>query len=429
MNIRVFPSELRGSISAPPSKSVMQRMVAGALLADGTSIVHNISQSDDCTAALQLAAQLGAEIEIGETSVKITGVGGKLHPRTKTLHVGESGLSARLFTAIAGLATPPLSIDGEKSLRGRPMDDLASVFEQLEGHLTTTNGSFPLHMQKGIRSGDASLNGSISSQFLTGLLFTLPNLSGNSSLFIQQLKSAPYVQLTLEILEDFGIHIDHDEGFQRFHIEGSQKFDPIETVVDGDWSGAAAIAVAGMLCASDSIGISGLDNQYTQADEAIRGALLFAGGALSGTEDGIQIARRPVRAFNLDLGESPDLFPVLAALAAHGKKPSRIQGIHRLYQKESNRAQAIQSEWEKFGIKVELDEASDSMVVHPRKEMMNEPMTIETYGDHRIAMATTILAMTGKNSVVIKDADCVAKSYPEFFDDLVMLGALLETAR
>jgi 3-phosphoshikimate 1-carboxyvinyltransferase len=216
----------------------------------------------------------------------------------------------------------------------------------------------------------------------------------------------------------------------QFHVDGGQQFKPIDTVIDGDWSGAAALAVAGMLCAEGSIAIHGLSNQYTQADEAIRGALLFAGGALSGIDDGIQVAKRPVRPFTVDLTDSPDLFPVLAALAAFGKKPSTLKGIHRLEHKESHRAQRIAEAWEKLGIQVELDETNDCMRVHPwAPERRSTQVRIDSSGDHRMVMALSILGMAGNGAMEISNAACVAKSYPEFFDDLDTLGAQIQLVR
>ena len=422
MIIRVSPSTLRGEVQAPPSKSVMQRLVAGALLAEGTSTLHNISQSDDCTAALLLAAQLGTEIELDEQSVRITGVGGKLQPRTTQLTPGESGLAARLFTPIAGLAHVPLEIIAEKSLDGRPMDSFEPLFDAFGGRLTTTAGTFPVHIYDPLLGGEAVLTDPISSQFTTGTLFAMPLMERDSSLSVNNATSTPYLDMTLDILTDFGIHF-YAEGHTYYACAAGQSYQPIETVVDGDWSGAAALAVAAMVAAEGSIAIHGLDNTYTQADEAIRGALLFAGGALSGIDGGIQVAKRPVRAFQIDLNESPDLFPVLAALAAFGKKPSTLKGISRLIHKESNRAAAIQSTWEALGIRVELDENADTMTVHPWGNYRPAKVTtLHPHGDHRMVMALSVLAIGGSSPIEIEGAECVAKSYPEFFDDLETLG-------
>lgn len=426
MIIRVSPSTLRGEVQAPPSKSIMQRLVAGALLAEGTSTLHNISQSDDCTASLMLAAQLGAEIELGDNSVAITGTGGVLSPRSSVLQPSESGLAARLFTPIAGLAMEPMEIRAERSLSGRPMHPYEGIFKALGGELTTTDGAFPVRVSKRLIGGEVQVDSPLSSQYITGLLFALPGLESPSTLSVSNPTSTPYIAMTLEVLADFGISVEAQSDFQRYRIPAEQKFQAIETVVDGDWSGAAALAVAAMVAAESSVAIHGLHNQYTQADEAIRGALLFAGGALSGIDGGIQVARRPVRAFDIDLTDAPDLFPALAALAAFGKKPSKLKGINRLIHKESNRAIAIQAAWEQLGIPVELDFDNDTMTVSPWLPKHRKcGLKIDPAGDHRMAMSLSILALGSDGFIEITNAECVAKSYPEFFDDLEALGANL----
>ncbi len=429
MNITIWPSQLAGAVHAPASKSVMQRLVAGALLSQGTSILHNLSQADDCTAALLMASQLGAEVELGENHVAIAGVNGRPKSREGVLTPMESGLGARLFASIAGLTSPAIEIIAEGSLRGRPMAEMIEAFNSLGGRLEGLNKTFPLVIEQSLKGGHVELDGATSSQFLTGLLMALPCAAADSTITVRNLVSKPYVILTLEILEDFGITIESNEELSHFIIPGGQQYQPIEAAIDGDWSGAAALAVAGMLCAEQSIKIEGLNSQYTQADEAIRGALLFAGGALSGTETGIQVAKRPVRAFSVDLTDAPDLFPVLCALASFAKKPSRLKGVHRLIHKESNRAEVLKSEWAKFGVTIECDESTATMTVHPGKEPQEANVVIQPHGDHRIAMAAALMGLRGSAPITIREAECVAKSYPEFFDDLEVLGAKLSMKR
>jgi 3-phosphoshikimate 1-carboxyvinyltransferase len=427
MILRIWPSGLVGSVNAPASKSVMQRLIAGALLAEGTTTLHNVSDADDCTAALHMAAQLGADIELGESSIRITGHGIPLKARSKTLEAGESGLAARLFTAIATCATDPIRIEATGTLSSRPMDALKAPIESLGGNFTSENGHCPVTVNGPLAGGQINLDGSISSQYLTGLLMTLPSAAQNSQITADNLVSKPYIEMTCAIMQDFGIQVEFNEAFDTFEIAGGQTYQGFETTVDGDWSATAYLLVAGMLAAETSIEIQGLNSLYPQADEAIRGALLFAGGALSGSDDGVQIAQRPVRAFNLDLTDSPDLFPPLAVLAAFGKKPSVLRGAHRLIHKESNRAQAIITEFQKMGISVELDEAADQLRIHPwNRSPKSSPIRISSHGDHRMAMAAAVLAVAGVGTIEIEDAECVAKSYPAFFDDLEVLGARIE---
>ncbi len=426
MILRVSPSTLSGTAFAPPSKSMMQRVVAGALLADGTSMIHRPGESDDCTSALAAAAALGAEIELGDDAIKIHGVGGQLAPRTTELNLGESGLGFRLFSSISALHQDLLTITGTGTLLTRPHTPLLSALNQLGATCTLeAEGCPPLVVNGPLQGGRLQLDGSLSSQFLTGLLFALPCAPQDSIIEMDELVSRPYVDLTLSILEDFGIEV-HQDGPGTFRIPGNQRFQPWEGVIDGDWSGAAALLVAGMLAAETSITVDGLNNEHPQADEAIRGALLFAGGAASGTDEGMQVARRPVRPFHVDLTDSPDLFPVLAALAAFSNKPSTMKGAHRLIHKESNRIAALQSLFSKAGIELKHNSDEDSLEVHPRKGKEKVLRArVNPQGDHRIAMAAALLGLAGA-PIEIEDAECVAKSYPSFFDDLESLGAQVD---
>ena len=432
MILRVSPSVLSGVVQAPPAKSVMQRLLAAALLADGETWIHNPSEADDCTAALGVVAGLGAEIELGETSMRVLGTGGHLKPRSAVLETGESGLGMRLFGAIAALSPAPLRLAPTGTMSGRPMQPLVDALVALgaDASWSAATDAPGLHIRSGLTGAHQAItvDGSISSQFLTGLLMALPVLPGpgETTLLVPALQSQPYVELTLEILEDFGIAIEVNEEMNRFVIPSGQTYrSGFETAVDGDWSGAAALLVAGMVAAEQEIEIEGLSGAYTQADEAIRGAILFAGGAMSGTDGGVKVARRPVRAFSVDLASSPDLFPSLAALAAFSKKPSTLRGIHRLRHKESDRAATLQSEFAKAGVRIDLDADQDTMTVHPPRNGQFTAARIDTNGDHRIAMAGALLGLGGA-PMEIDGAECVAKSYPAFFDDLETLGAQIE---
>lgn len=424
MILRVSPSRLSGEVQAPPSKSVMQRLLAASLLADGETWIHNPSESDDCTFGMATIAGLGAEIELGESAMRIRGTHGQIQPRQSTLELGESGLGMRLFGFLASLSPTPLHLHASGSLAQRPMETMVDMLNRMGANARwqSEGPEAGLHIIQNIQAPRTpiSIDGSVSSQFLTGLLMTLPMLRGTQpiALEVNQLKSRPYVEMTIEILEDFGIHMDVNPDFTRIEIPLNQRYKGgFETHVDGDWSGAAALLVAGMLAADEEITVDGLSGTYTQADEAIRGALLFAGGAMSGTEFGVKVARRPVRAFSIDLTDSPDLFPVLTALAAFGNKPSHMKGLHRLQHKESSRGVILQKELAKCGIDMALDTDRDELIVHPCQREKLKPARIDAHGDHRIAMAAALIGIAGA-PIEIQGAECVAKSYPAFFDDL-----------
>jgi len=420
MILRVSPSELSGSVPAPPSKSVTQRLLAAALLASGTSRIEGLSESDDCTAALAATAALGAEIELGEDAITVLGCAGKPRPRGASISCGESGLGLRLFTPVAALADVSVTLTAEGTLQARPMDAFAHCLPALGASIVLERGRPPITVQGPLRGGTCTLDGSLSSQFLSGLLTALPCAPGDSVVRVEGLVSRPYVELTLGVLRDFGLEIHADADLIDFRIPGGQIPHPISTAVDGDWSGAAFLCVAGMLAGTPHLEVTGLNNRYPQADEAIRGALLFAGGRTAATADGLRIEQRPVRPFTVDLTDAPDLFPPLAALAAFADGPSVLRGAGRLAHKESDRAATLASEFAKAGIAVARE--GDALVVTPRTAGPKVlPARLQSRGDHRIAMAAAVLGAAGA-PIEIEGAEAVAKSYPAFFDDLESVG-------
>jgi 3-phosphoshikimate 1-carboxyvinyltransferase len=388
-------------------------------MAKGSSMIRHIGDCDDVTALLGAVAALGAEVELGNQDVRITGFGGVPVPRSSLISLDESGLGIRMLAPIAGCGHAPVTLTGSGTLLERPLDALEQM-RGAEGVFTTAGGRPPIDIRGPLQPGDFLIDGAVSSQFVSGMLMALPTLNGDSQLTVANPVSLPYIELTLEVLQAFGMEVNAvSEGV--FFCRGGQTYSPQDIHIDGDWSAAAALLVAGMLAADPVLTVEGLDNRFTQADEAIRGALLFAGGAASGTDSGIQVAKRPVRAFDINLEHSPDLFPVLAALAAFADKPSRLRGARRLAYKETDRATAIVESWKRVGIDVTREE--DALVIHPRKGPEKVlPARIHARNDHRMAMAAALLGLEGA-PIEIEGAECVAKSYPAFFDDLEDLGA------
>lgn len=419
MILKVSPSTLSGSVQAPSSKSLSIRLIAASLLANTPSKLLNISECDDCTHALGLAAGLGAEIELGSNGVIITPTPlGIPCPREGELNAGESGLSIRLFTPIAALSGKELTVTAEGSLLKRPLTDLISCLKDLDLCVTENNSCAPLKINGCLNGGEINLDGGLSSQSLTGLLLSLPFADNDSTIRVKDLKSRPYVEMTLEVMRNIGLELVHEENedMDVFHIPANQFHYGINTTVDGDWSAGAVLLTLGALCGRPNLEVTGLRGKYTQSDSAIKGALLFAGYQLLGTDDGISISKKKPRGFSLDLTHSPDLFPPLAALATFSKKPCTLKGANRLISKESNRAEVILSEFSKAGVKVEVD--GDIMKITPSKV---KPCRINPHGDHRIVMAAAILGAAGA-PIEIENVECVAKSYPAFFDDLESIG-------
>ena len=353
---------------------------------------------DDTRAALQVAADLGAEVEAGTDGTTYT-VRGGLRPHAQAIHIGESGLAARLFTPIAAILRRPLAMM-EKPLR------------TLGAKVTSEGGYLPIRIEGPLHGGAVSVDGSLSSQFITGLLMALPLAERDTTLTVHNLKSRPYIDMTLSLLGTFGIDVKHNE-YRQFFIEGRQRYAPARYNVEGDWSGASCLLVAG--ATTGEVTVRNLNPVSLQADMAIVDALTRAGAQITTTTDSVTVRRSPLHAFEFDATHCPDLFPALAALAASCQGTSTLRGTRRLAHKESDRARTIADVLESMGINVDLS-TPDVMRVTGGEIRGAE---VSSHNDHRIAMAAAVAALRcGQGSVTIRGAEAVAKSYPEFWDDL-----------
>jgi 3-phosphoshikimate 1-carboxyvinyltransferase len=408
------PSIIKGTIKAPASKSMTQRAIAAALLADGQSIIHNPSYCDDSLAAMSIAVGLGARVEPQVNELKINGSAILKEPK---LNCGESGLAIRMFSPIAALYPAEIKMVGSNSLKKRPMFMIEEALNQLGVKCTSSGGFLPLTIEGPIVGGFCEIDGSVSSQLLTGLLMALPLATGNSEIRVNNLKSKPYIDMTIQILKSFGITVENLD-YNLFRIKGNQKYVPHSYIVEGDWSGAAFLLVAGAI--NGQLSVSGLRSDSMQSDKSIVNALEKAGAHIISGEDQIEITRSELKAFEFDATESPDLFPPLVALASYCEGKSTIKGVSRLIYKESDRAKALKEEFGKMEIKIEIDD--DLMYVIGGKP---QGARVESHDDHRIAMAIAITSLGASGKVSIRDSQCVAKSYPGFFDDLRHVGAIV----
>jgi 3-phosphoshikimate 1-carboxyvinyltransferase len=408
----VAPSHVSGSVKAPPSKSMTQRAIAAALLADGESVVMSPSFCDDSIAAMGIAKGLGAKVEISGNNIRITGTKGL---KENELNCGESGLAIRMFSPVAALYKEEIIITGSGSLKNRPMSMIGEALKQLGVEFTSKGGFLPLTIKGPLKGGYCEIDGSVSSQLLTGLLMALPVTDEDSEIRVNNLKSKPYIDLTLGILNDFGIKVRNDN-YESFLIPGSQKYLPGKYNVEGDWSGGAFLLVAGAV--NGDLRVSGLKPDSHQSDRAILVALKDAGANIKISENLIEISRSQLKAFEFDATESPDLFPPLVALASFCTGTTRIKGASRLRYKESDRASALIEEFARMNIPVKQD--GDFMTVTGGKV---KGARVSSHGDHRIAMATAVTALGATGQTFIEDSHCVTKSYPGFFDDLMKAGA------
>ena len=346
-------NRLQGRVTPPCSKSYAQRALAAALLASGRTTLRGIELCRDTRSAIEAIRTLGARVEIMDDNTLI--IDGGLKPTADSLNVGESGLAARLFTHIAALCDKHMLIEGEGTLRHRPMAMMAEPLRTLGVEVRDGGGRLPIEVHGPIKGGRVVVDGSISSQFITGLLIALPRAKSDTTIEVRDAVSTPDIDMTLETLERFGVEIMHNEGdYSEFYIEGNQILKPVDYTIESDWSAAAFIMVAAAI-AGEVTGRN-ISTLSRQADTLVCLALERAGASIIIEEGAITVAHRPLEAFTFDATNSPDLFPALAALAAAAEGESVIIGTDRLRHKESDRAETIRLEYEKLGIEVDISE-------------------------------------------------------------------------
>ena len=433
----------RAGLRMPASKSFAQRAILAAALAEGTSHLYGYTPCEDSEAALQAARSIGAGVDQDGTTLTITGIG----PVTQDLglpllNVGESGLLARLsipvLSAINGI---PFSLEGYGTLTRRPMNAAASImaaFGVLINNLDES-GSKEIHVPLNVRGrlipGNAEISGAGGSQLISGLLMALPLCAKDSDLHVSEPKSIPYMYITLDVLRHFGISTRSEmEGDAEmleaedwggctgisFKVRGGQSYRAADLDIESDWSAAAGFLVAGAIFGS--VEIEGLDMKSVQADIAIIDVLVEAGAQVSQLDDGtVCVKRAPLEAFSFDLNHAPDLFPVVALLAAFCAGESRIAGLGRLAVKESDRAAAILEMLQQMG--VEAFAEGDVLVVQGESRVgrilggrLLKGGAYTSRHDHRMAMALAVASLGADGPIEIDDTACVAKSFPEFFE-------------
>jgi len=424
MIVRIQPSQLSGTIHAAASKSSMQRACAAALLTEGQTTLINPGKSNDDLAAIDVIQKLGAVVETaanGDLVIKSAGI----HPKNNEVNCGESGLGIRMFTPIASLSDQPITLTGTGSLLTRPMDFFDEILPKLGVKVKSSNGKLPLQIQGPLKPANIEVDGSLSSQFLTGLLMAYGAAKAKDvTITVKDLKSKPYIDLTLQVMKHFGWEVEnrnHEEFyFPNFPISQFPN-SKISYTVEGDWSGAAFLLVAGAI--AGPITVKGLDVDSTQADKAVLQALSDCGCQLSIQPQQIEIGPLPLKAFHFDANDCPDLFPPLVALAAYCEGTTVIEGVNRLTHKESNRALTLQQEFAKLGIEIRLQD--DLMLIIGGTGV--KAAATHSRHDHRIAMACAVAALKANGEVAIEEAEAINKSYPDFYEHLQALGATVHS--
>jgi 3-phosphoshikimate 1-carboxyvinyltransferase len=416
--------------------------MACAALAAGNSVILNPSFCDDARAAMAVAEVLGARVQQHADRVEVAGMdvirrmagGGGTWKEALAASCGEAGLCLRMYSAIAALLPVPVELQAQGSLRGRPMD---MVVESLKafGVTCSAQGNLPpVRIHGPLRGGRGRVDGAKSSQFLTGLLIALACAEGDSVVEVTNLASKGYVDLTLDIMRHFGAGIHRDDELTRFSVTGNKGYQGREYFVEGDWSGAAFLLVAGATAGVQAgqpvtdpglrsgLRVEGLSARSSQPDRAILEALVLAGARLGLDHNAIIIEKSPLRGFTFDATDCPDLFPPLVALCLRCVGESRILGVSRLRDKESDRAEALITEFGKLGLVLKVD--GDELVIPGVDNLPGGALSggvVSSRGDHRIAMAAAVAGLCASGRVGIEGEDCVAKSYPAFYEDLASM--------
>ena len=393
-------------------KSYAQRALAASLLAEGTSRLHNIEFCDDTRSAIRCIEALGARVRrTGERTLEIDG---GLSPAGDRLYVGQSGLSTRLFTPIASLCDTPIGVVGEGPLLHRSFRTMIRTLRALGVRVHDRNDHLPLHIQGPIRGGEVQIEGLVSSQFITGLLLALPIAEEETTIHVPHVISTPYIDITIDTAERFGIEILHKD-YKEFYVAGGQRYRPAEFEIESDWSAAAFLLVAG--------GRRGRSDDPQPLGTLPTGRHSRYDCPRSGRRirhrRGRYDHRRTPSAASLLIRRDPmsGAFPGPGRPGRFSRGTSVIKGTSRLENKEGNRAESIREEYAKLGIEVDLDE-EDTMKIRGGRIRGGH---VHSHDDHRIAMSLAVAALNADTPVVIENPACVAKSFPDFFERLESL--------
>lgn len=404
MDIRITPSLLKGSVSVPSSKSITHRMLICAGLADGVSVISGVSFSKDIYATISAMQSMGADYSINGDEITVKGIGSE-PSGSATVDCCESGSTLRFLIPVAAVMGINAEFIGQGRLPQRPITPYIRELS-LKGIQFDYNNTMPFTIKGKLKSGIYHLEGDISSQFITGMLFSLPLADGDSEIIMTSpLQSKPYADMTVKCLEKFGVEISETQN--GYFIRGNQKFTPCSCHVEGDYSQAAFFFVANAI--GNDITINNLDDKSIQGDKKIVEII---------SELCYNKKKNDKSVYCIDAENIPDLVPVLAVLSSLSGRQVRITGIQRLKIKESDRIISTADMINALGGNaVPYD---DSMLINPVENFIGG--IVDGCGDHRIVMSAAVMATRAKADVVILNADAVEKSYPDFFTDYINIG-------
>lgn len=414
----ISPKKLSGTIKAPPSKSELHRAIICAALSNSTSTIYPVELSNDVLATINGVKALGAHVKFVEGKLLIRG-DSIFSNANAIVDCVESASTLRFLIPLVGLKGNKVKFIGSKGLFKRPIDCYLDVLPKQGLNIEQENNTdFSLKVKGILKSGKFILPGNISSQFVTGLLLTLPLLKSDSEIVLTTpLESSGYVELTLDVMKKFSVFVEKTK--TGFFIKGNQKYKACDYKIEGDWSSAAMWLLAGAL--GSDIEVKGLNIDSKQPDKNILSIMSRVGAKIKFLEDSLKVSKGDLKSTEIYSAQFPDIVPILSVLAAKSMGLTKIWGASRLKIKESNRLEAIYGCLKNMGVKV--DKTDDGLLISGHSFF--KASRLDSFSDHRIVMAMAIAGTVAEGRIIIKDAQSIRKSYPEFFEDFEKLGGLV----
>lgn len=422
MKVRVSGSRIRGKVTAPPSKSATHRALVLAALADGESAIRRPLASNDTVTTLKALQQIGAQHrKLGSTWVI---GGGELKAPEDPVHCGESGTTMRLLTAVSALVDGDITLTGGPSLARRPMEPLLSALRRLGVDCESNRGLPPVtvHGRGMINGGTTEIQGDVSSQYISALLLVAPLAQTSLTIKVTTpLESKPYVSMTIDSMKRFGIGVESSEDMRTLEAVNA-PYKATTVPVEGDWSSAAYPLAMGVLGGRATV--DNLNSYSNQADAKIIDVLEDLGADVKAHGSSITAQESDLRAIDCDLSDCPDLFPILSTLCTQAEGTSTLRGLSRLRLKESDRVRSMAEGLKAMG--ADFTELGDTVKI---RGSQLRGANVDPQEDHRVAMSLAVAALVAEGPTTIKDAECVSKSYPGFWEHVEQLGADIKRER
>ena len=419
MKVKVYPSSVSGEIKIPPSKSMSHRAIICASLAKGKSIITNVAYSEDVKITIEGMKQLGANIACYEDRVEIEGIKDFTNMKDDVVFCNESGSTLRFFIPIFSMCNKPISFTGRNRLLQRPQKIYEDIFTSQ--NIPYYHDHEKLQIGGCLKAGSYVLDGNVSSQFISGLLFALPLLKEDSTIHINEpYESRSYVDLTLQMLDLYGIKASYSDK-NTLYIPGNQSYVAHDYEIEGDYSQFAFFAVLAAI--NNDLHCTGLSHTSLQGDKKIVSILKEAGACIEESFEGYKIKKSTLHASSIDLQDCPDLGPILNVMAMYAQGETHIFNAQRLRYKESDRIAAMEEELKKCQVKMHTTEEDIYICGNPPYRC---DIPLEAHNDHRIVMSLSVAATLFNAPVIIHQAQAINKSYPTFFEDLTKLGVKVE---